>query len=206
MKALVSSAIAVLLCAVLFSVLPIHGEEAVYEETVRLHVLANSDSDADQAVKLRVRDAVLSAMDTLLRDARSHDEALTILTENSEQLRVCAADTLRALGVSDAVTVRLGKERYPTRVYDGFTLPSGVYTSLRVEIGDAHGKNWWCILFPSVCGRFARGGEGADSAAAEFIAAGFTPEEYRLITENDALPYKVRFWILEEIARWLDRG
>ena len=77
-----------------------------------------------------------------------------------------------------------------------------MYTSLRVEIGDGNGKNWWCILFPSVCSRFARGGEDADALSGDFVAAGFTPEEYRLITENENMPYKVRFWVLEEIAKW----
>ena len=205
MKGILSFAIAVLLSAVLFSVLPIHGEDAVYDETIRLHVLANSDSDADQSVKLSVRDAVLSAVDNLLGDARSRDEAVAILTENSDMLRDCAAERLRSLGYPDTVAVRFGVERYPTRVYDGFTLPAGTYTSLRVEIGEAAGRNWWCILFPSVCSRFARGGESEDAIARDFVAAGFTPEEYRLITENDRMPYKMRFWLLEEIAKWFDR-
>lgn len=205
MKAALSFALAVLFSAVLFSVLPIHGEDAVYDGTIRLHVLANSDSDADQSVKLSVRDAVLSAVDELLRDARSRDEAAAILTENSDMLRDCAAERLRSLGYPDTVAVRFGAERYPTRVYDGFTLPAGTYTSLRVEIGEAAGRNWWCILFPSVCSRFARGGESEDAIAGDFVAAGFTPEEYRLITENDRMPYKMRFWLLEEIAKWFDR-
>ena len=205
MKAALSFALAVLFSAVLFSVLPIHGEDAVYDETIRLHVLANSDSDADQSVKLSVRDAVLSAVDELLRDARSRDEAVAILTESSDMLRDCAAEKLRSLGYPDTVAVRFGAERYPTRVYDGFTLPAGTYTSLRVEIGEAAGRNWWCILFPSVCSRFARGGESEDAIAEDFVAAGFTPEEYRLITENDRMPYKMRFWLLEEIAKWFDR-
>ena len=205
MKAALSFAIAVLFSAVLFAVLPIHGEDAVYDETIRLHVLANSDSDADQSVKLSVRDAVLVTVEELLRDASSRDEAMKMLADNSDKIRECAAERLRSLGYPDTVAVRFGEEHYPTRVYDAFTLPAGTYTSLRVEIGEAAGRNWWCILFPSVCGRFARGGESEDAIAEDFVAAGFTPEEYRLITENDRMPYKVRFWLLEEIAKWFGK-
>lgn len=205
MKAALSFAIAVLLSAVLFAVLPIHGEYAVYDETIRLHVLANSDSDADQSVKLSVRDAVLVTVEELLRDVSSRDEAMTILADNSDKIRKCAAKRLRSLGYPDTVAVQFGEEHYPTRVYDAFTLPAGVYTSLRVEIGEAAGRNWWCILFPSVCGRFARGEDGTEAIVEDFVAAGFTPEEYRLITENDRMPYKVRFWLLEEIAKWFDK-
>lgn len=205
MKAALSFAIAVLLSAALFAVLPIHGEYAVYDETIRLHVLANSDSDADQSVKLSVRDAVLVTVEELLRDVSSRDEAMTILADNSDKIRKCAAKRLRSLGYPDTVAVQFGEEHYPTRVYDAFTLPAGVYTSLRVEIGEAAGRNWWCILFPSVCGRFARGEDGTEAIVEDFVAAGFTPEEYRLITENDRMPYKVRFWLLEEIAKWFDK-
>lgn len=205
MKAALSFAIAVLLSAALFAVLPIHGEYAVYDETIRLHVLANSDSDADQSVKLSVRDAVLVTVEELLRDVPSRDEAMTILADNSDKIRECAAKRLRSLGYPDTVAVQFGEEHYPTRVYDAFTLPAGVYTSLRVEIGEAAGRNWWCILFPSVCGRFARGEDGTEAIVEDFVVAGFTPEEYRLITENDRMPYKVRFWLLEEIAKWFDK-
>lgn len=202
MKALVSSAIAILFCAVLFSVLPIHGEESIYRETIRLHVLAHSDSAVDQSVKLSVRDAVLETVDALIGESTSRADAAAILAENKETIRTAANTQLDALGRAERATVHFGEERYPTRVYDGCTLPAGMYTSLRVEIGDGNGNNWWCILFPSVCSRFARGGEDADALSDDFVAAGFTPEEYRLITENENMPYKVRFWVLEEIAKW----
>lgn len=202
MKALISSAIAIVFCAVLFSVLPIHGEDVVYRETIRLHVLAHSNSAADQSVKLSVRDAVLECVDGLIGNSASHAHATAILAESGNLIRNAADTTLRTLGTEERSTVRFGEEWYPTRMYNGFTLPAGMYTSLRVEIGDANGKNWWCILFPSVCSRFARGKEDADALVEEFVAAGFTPEEYRLITENENMPYKVRFWVLEKIATW----
>ena len=206
MKAIVSAALTVLCTAVLLSILPLHGEDAVYTEIIRLHVLAHSDCAEDQAVKLSVRDAVLTAVNDIIGDTDNRDTAAGILAENSETIRLAAEKQLTALGRTETATVRFGKEWYPTRVYDDFTLPAGVYTSLRVEIGAASGKNWWCILFPSVCSRFINGGEDADKLAEEFVAAGFTPEEYRLITENKNMPYKVRFWFLEQISKYFSRA
>lgn len=198
MKKIVAVAVSILCAALLLSVLPIHGEDAIYTGVIRLHVLANSDTEEDQAVKLSVRDAVLAEAEKQLSNAKTREEAENAM--DCTAIQKVAAACLRDAGRTESVSVQFGEEWYPTRVYEEFTLPAGTYASLRVEIGEAVGKNWWCILFPTVCGRFAS--HTADvSPETEYIAAGFTPEEYRLITENEHMPYKVRFWLLEQISK-----
>ena len=105
--------------------------------------------------------------------------------------------------VKAAVSVQMlfTEETYPTRSYDGFTLPAGSYLSLRVVLGDGAGQNWWCVLFPSVCGQFA----AADTRTA-YIEAGFTPEQYRLITHAKDGTYQIRFRLLEILEAWFSKN
>ena len=189
-------------CAVLFitvmvmGLLPVSGEEVIYDEVIRLHVLANSDSEEDQALKLKVRDAVLAETELLVGSCESREEALAILSESQSRDRLTAAAqrVIGAAGYEYEVSVSLGEERYPTRSYEAFCFPSGTYTSLRVEIGASAGKNWWCVLFPRLCLGAASG-----DAEEKFIEAGFTPEQYKIITDTDEPEYKIKFKILEII-------
>ena len=189
------------LCVILLvlSILPIHGESAVYDRVLRLHVLANSDSPRDQELKLQVRDAVLAVTDPLLRDAVTREEAEAILGSNLPLLKATAEDTLRSLGSEDTVTVELGRESYPTRTYARLAFPSGNYLSLRIRIGTGEGQNWWCVLFPPMCLSAA----SEESAADAFISVGFSDEQYRVITETDSLTYTARFKILEVFEKHL---
>ncbi len=194
-KRLLSAALAV--CAVLLFVglMPIRGEAEIYDTVVRLHVLANSDSEEDQALKLQVRDAVLSVTSPLLADCKTQDEAKAVLEANTPAIRSAAEQALKRLGRSDSVTVLLGIEAYPERDYDSFCFPSGNYLSLRVCIGEAEGKNWWCCLFPPLClGASTVSTEEAEDA---FISVGLTPSQYKIITETDKPVYRIRFRILE---------
>ena len=179
----------------LFGMLPIHGEEAVYDTVVRLHVLANSDSEEDQALKLRVRDAVLEVTSPLLANCASQRDAEAVILANKDRIQAAAERTVYASGRQDAVTVSLGMEEYPTRSYDSVCFPSGEYLSLRVCIGDADGQNWWCCLFPPLC----LGTSTVSSSRAEesFIAVGLTPSQYKIITETRNPIYQIRFKLLE---------
>ena len=186
---------------VLFSLLlfiglmPVHGEEEIYESVVRLHVLANSDGEEDQALKLEVRDAVLAYTTPLLAECRERDEAEALLLEHLDGIREVAEARLRERGAENAVEVTLGKEEYPERSYDGICFPSGEYLSLQVKIGEAEGKNWWCCLFPALClGNAAVSDEEAEGA---FIEVGLTPPQYKIITETERPVYRIRFKILE---------
>lgn len=185
----------VLLFSAIYYCLPVHGEEAVYGAVIRLHVLANSDSEQDQADKLAVRDAVLALAAEKTGDCATRDEAEQLLTTLIPQLEACAKEVLHARGSDHSVTVMLGQEDYPTRSYDSFCFPSGEYLSLRVLIGQAQGENFWCVLFPPMClGAATVAKEDAEEA---LISVGLTPNQYGVITETQNTKYKLRFRILE---------
>lgn len=126
-------------------------QQRISDSVIRLHVVANSDDPADQAIKLKVRDAVLSDAQAMLQHTPSRDEAMNVLTSGLPQLTETANETLRQLGASDQATVTLKRELFGTRYYDTFTLPGGYYEALRVTIGEGDGKNWWCVVYPQLC-------------------------------------------------------
>ena len=196
MKKLITVAVSVALIISLIGLLPIHGEEEIYDNVVRLHVLANSDSDSDQALKLKVRDAVLLASGDILKKVKTQDEAIDAISENIDILEAAAAEVIYDEGFGYPVKVELSEEEYPTRNYEAFCFPSGEYISLRVLIGEAEGQNWWCVLFPPLCLSAATDKSSAEDA---FISVGLTGEQYRIITESDNTKYTVRFKILETI-------
>ena len=194
-KRLLSAIIVIFSLLLILGILPVHGEEKIYDTVVRLHVLANSDSDEDQAIKLKVRDAILTVTAPLLENCKTQSEAEAVLTAHIEEIRAVAISTLRKNGRSEEVFIELGQEEYPTRSYDSICFPSGEYLSLRVCIGEAEGQNWWCCLFPPLC----LGSSTVSSKQAEdsFISVGLTPSQYKIITESDKPVYKLRFKLLE---------
>lgn len=179
------------LCALLlFCILPIHGESLIYGKVLRLHVVASSDSDLDQSLKLEVRDAVLEYAAPLLEGAADRDQAAAVLEGQKEEIEQIATARLRELGCDHKVSFDICKERYPTKSYESFCFPSGEYLSAKLTIGKAEGQNWWCLLFPQLCTAIAAPQE-------EFAAVGFTPEQYKIITESENATYKIRFRLLE---------
>ena len=185
------------LAVMLIGLLPVKSEAAIYDNVLRLHVIANSDSETDQALKLKVRDRILSEVSLLVSNAKSFDEANAIIS-NEESLRaltLAAKETVESEGYDYNVSVSVGKEKYPRKSYEALCFPSGSYTSLRVQIGEAVGQNWWCVLFPQLC----LGAATAEEKEESFIEAGFTPEQYKIVTETDEPVYEVRFKILEII-------
>lgn len=193
MKFLLALTSSVLISAVVLSVLPVYGESDIYNDVLRLHVIAESDSDEDQALKLKVRDAVLECVSEKVENCGSFDEAYETVEAMTDDIREAAEMCVRENSGDCGVQVMLGREEYPRRDYGNAQLPAGVYPSLRVVLGDGDGKNWWCVLFPTVCIRFA------EADREEYIAAGFTPEEYRIITGNSG-KIKVKFRILEIVS------
>ena len=164
-------------------------QDQLEEKVVRLHILANSDSEEDQALKLQVRDVVLARATEILEQSADRQEAEARLRGQLLELERLAAEEIRAEGYDYPATVELTDTSFPTREYDGFTLPAGEYLALRVVIGAGEGHNWWCVLFPTLCTGF--------SYSEEYIQTGFTPEEYRMITGGDR--FKVKLRILEVI-------
>ena len=149
---------------------------------VRLHVIAASDETAEQELKLRVRDNVLEYLTPVLDKAESPEEAQRII--NGELTSIKAAAEACAGGRS--VSVTLGQEYYPTREYEGFTLPAGQYQSLRVILGEGKGHNWWCVVFPPLCVSATEQNKALDA---------MSEPERGLITEADG--YELRFRIVE---------
>lgn len=175
--------------------LPVHGESALYDAVIRLHVVANSDSEQDQALKMVVRDAVLARASEHLAGCESRSEAEERLEQILPELELAAARTLAEHGCELPVRVVLGKEEYPTRNYESFSFPAGEYLSLRVLIGQGEGQNFWCVLFPPLCSSVAS--VTRERAEDEFIAVGLNKQQYGIITETSDAQYKIRFRLLE---------
>ena len=159
------------------------------ENLLRLHVVGASNSQEDQAVKLQVRDAVLGSLEEGLRDMTDPQEAWDYVSRMLPQVEAAANRALAAAGFSETVQVSLTEEAFPTREYDTFSLPAGVYKALRVVIGEGEGKNWWCVVFPQLCGAE---GEFVETAS----TAGLDPELARSLEGE----YELRFWVLEKLG------
>lgn len=179
------------LCTLL-SFLPIHGESELYDEVLRLHVIANSDSEEDQALKLKVRDAILEETGALFSDCKHRDEAREAVLANKDRILKAANSALIREGYNYSVDIELDEERYPTKNYESFCFPSGEYLSLRVKIGEGEGENWWCVLFPPLCLGAASDGDGS-------LSVGLSPDQYNVITQSGNVRYRVRFKLLEAI-------
>ena len=157
-------------------------QQVLAGKLVRLHVIAASDADEAQAVKLQVRDAVLAYLEPKLADVTDVDAAQEIIAANLDGVAQAARTV-----TPDAVTVTLGPERYPTREYETFSLPAGVYTSLRVTLGAGEGHNWWCVIFPPLC---------MESSLSDRAVETLSDDDVKLITE-DGDGYVLRFRLLE---------
>lgn len=129
----------------------IHMSEDISTKVFRLHILANSNEDYDQKLKLKVRDRVLSVSESLFSDCKSVEEAIKVSQNNIELFRNTAQKVIAFYGYTYDTNVYVTKEYFNTREYDNFTLPAGMYDSLKIEIGQGKGHNWWCVMFPSVC-------------------------------------------------------
>lgn len=157
-------------------------------QVIRLHVLANSDSEEDQALKLEVRDRVLETTSALLAGETEPQAAAVLLDQHLEDIAQTAAQEISAQGHDDRVEVRLEQTWFPTRQYQGISLPAGNYLALRVLIGAAEGHNWWCVVFPNLCL------PAVSERALE--ASTLTPGQISLLQEEET-SYVFRFKTLE---------
>ena len=159
----------------------------IRQEVLRLHVLANSDSDEDQALKLKVRDRILSEAGTLFYQAETESSARKAAEENLPLIEAAAKAALKDAGAEGTVRVKVTRQFFDTRVYDGFTLPAGQYDAVQVILGEGKGHNWWCVLYPPLCLSTA---EKLPEELSKFSEA-----ERRLL--ESAPKYEVRFFLLE---------
>ncbi len=185
----------------LWGVWSLQRQDRLEQKTIRLHVIANSDGEADQALKLQVRDRVLALAEQLLTDAADREQAIARLAQALPDLESAAAEEIAAQGYDYAVTARLERTEFPRKTYGDFALPAGEYTALRVKIGAGEGRNWWCVVFPPLCTTAAS--DRADAA----IAAGWEQDDVDLVTGADAgyvLKFRsVELW--ETLRRWLGK-
>lgn len=164
--------------------------ECLSGKLLRLHVVANSDSDADQALKLEVRDAVLDCAAGYLENVSDVRAAEQVLGAHLAELAGAGQAVVREKGYDYAVRASLGTSHFPTKTYDGFALPAGDYRALRVTIGAGEGRNWWCVVFPTLC--VSAASEWQDTA----VSGGLSDEDVRLMAEEDE-GYVLRFKCLE---------
>ena len=171
----------------------IADRQRLNEELIRLHVVANSDRVEDQELKLLVRDAIITSLRQALADVRDTEQAKEYLQENLPKLQDLANKTLDAAGSAQQAVVTLCREEFPTRQYNTFSLPAGIYEALRVTIGDGAGKNWWCVVFPSLC--VPQTSQGFSDTAA---GAGFPDALSGALTGEE--PYQIRFYLLDKLG------
>ena len=178
------------LALIFFLMLPQKSGENLYDSVIRIHVLANSDSAEDQANKLLVRDAILDFAKNRLDAFSDKCEAEEAIGASLDVIESIAHETLNQNGCDMPVLATLTEENYPTRDYDNLSLPQGKYLSLQVKIGNAQGKNWWCVLFPPICQNSACDAEEA------LLEAGMDEENVKTVTIKEG-KYRIRFKILE---------
>lgn len=210
----------VLLAALTAGILPAEESAGLYDRFVRLHVLAASDSEDDQALKLRVRDAVIGTLSGRFDGITDTDIAEKICLDAIPELEDAAREVILSAGYTYDCRVTLTRETYPDRTYGSCTLPAGEYRSLRVLIGPADGHNWWCVLFPPLCTGLAAEKTGQQVSARDtaeeddgeelLLAAGFTPKEITILTNGEMSPAAprrvvVKFRIVEWIKTLLSR-
>lgn len=162
------------------------------KSVLRLHVVANSDSEADQAVKLEVRDLLLKETENRIKDADGKADIERYFSENSENIELLVEDFLKKRGFDYGAEVSLSHSYFETREYNGNTLPSGDYDALKVTLGSGEGKNWWCVMFPPLCISAADGDE-------------LPQKEYALMQSGSKPSYKLKLKIVEifrGIKRW----
>ena len=164
-------------------------QQQLSDKVLRLHVLANSDSEADQALKRKVRDSVLETASAILADCPDRETAEQRLSAALPEIEDAARARIAAEGGKQTVTAELRPTVFPTREYEDFTLPAGEYLALRVVLGEGKGHNWWCVVFPPLCA------ETTSSLSQTAMAAGLTEEEVALITESDG--YQLKFKAVE---------
>ncbi len=151
---------------------------------LRLHILANSDSEADQNLKLKVRDRILADTGEILSKAGSYDESVEITEKNLPLIIKSAEDEIRKQGYNYTVSADIGYTDFNTRHYDGYTLPAGEYLALNIKIGEGSGRNWWCVMFPSIC-----------LSSSAKLDDKLDDDEIDVITNYDG--YKVKFKLVE---------
>ena len=177
------------------------ASEDYKDKLIRFHVIANSDSEEDQNLKLKVRDELLSYMNIISKDSTSKQEAMQIANEHKEEFTQIAEKVIKENGYNYTVNVQIGKADFPTKYYGDITLPAGTYDALKVQIGEAKGQNWWCVMFPPLCFVDVSTGIVPDNSKQE-LKQSLDNEEYDLISKTDNNEISFKFKIVELFQNW----
>ncbi|MBC8061132.1 MAG: stage II sporulation protein R [Clostridiaceae bacterium] len=179
------------------------NQESISNKIIRFHVIANSDTDSDQALKLKVRDAVLSYLSPKLETSKNIDESKTILKNNDTMVLKIAEKIIKENGYAYKVVSDLSRENFPVKSYGPITLPQGNYQAYRIVIGSGEGHNWWCVMFPPLCFVDITKGQVAINKTQGEMKKVLTVEEYDLVdntrppTEEIQDKYIIRFKIVD---------
>lgn len=167
----------------------------IADSVFRLHILANSNSDEDQALKLLVRDEVLKYMKEISSNVESKEDIVSIMNEHLNDFKIIALSTIKKAGYDYDVNLSIGNFNFPTKTYGDISLPAGNYDALRIEIGEAKGQNWWCVMFPTLCFVDVSSGE-LDDDSKEVLESNLNKEEFNLVSEK-SLSINFKFKIVE---------
>lgn len=162
----------------------------------RLHVIANSDSKEDQELKYKVRDSLLKYMNKISKNCTSKDEVISLAEAHKEDFYKIAKQTIKENGYNYPVNISIGNFEFPTKTYGDISLPAGYYDALKVEIGNASGQNWWCVMFPPLCFVDVSSGIVPDESK-QVMQENLSDEEYQLISDNKSSDIKFKFGLIE---------
>jgi len=165
----------------------------------RLHVIANSDSSEDQNLKYLVRDNIIEYMNSISYDCKTKQEAMNLAKENIDNFEQIALETIKDEGFNYDVNIEIGNFSFPTKQYGDISFPAGTYDALKIQIGDAIGQNWWCVMFPSLCFIDVDSNYLSDSSK-EQLNENMSDEAYELVSDNSSSEIKFKFKILEFFA------
>jgi len=173
--------------------------EDLSNSIIRLHIVANSDSDEDQALKYRIRDAVIAYMQERMDELKDKENAKTYVAGNINELESVANSIIVSEGLSGVAKVSFGKFPFPTKKYGSIALPAGYYEALKIEIGNAEGRNWWCVMFPPLC--FVNDTRGdMDEESMALLKNELSEKELDIILSADSgneIPVEIKFKIVE---------
>lgn len=165
----------------------------------RLHVIANSDTNEDQSLKLKVRDSLIEYMNKICTNCTTKEEAISIATSHQKEFQKIAEQTIKDNGYDYSIKININNFYFPTKNYGDISLPAGLYDALRVEIGEAKGQNWWCVMFPSLC--FIDISSGVvDEEAKENLEENLEKESYTIISDSKNKDIKFKFKLIEFFA------
>ena len=162
----------------------------------RLHVIANSDTKVDQNLKYKVRDNLLKFMNNLCKNCNTKEEAINITKEHENDFKDIAIQTIKQNGYDYNVKINIGNFEFPTKQYGDISLPAGFYDALRVEIGEAKGQNWWCVMFPPLCFVDVTSGIVPEESKNQ-LESSLSEEEFALVSDKSTPTIKFKFKLLE---------